>query len=409
MAFTITKRKYITFLYAFLKPFTISIIGKLILSEILAFLMLPTIKFRKLLKVVPKLGFVIVCLSLLLLAQVISDLVNISEAENFIRGWALIIFGGISTIFLVNQFVGEEKNVVFFLLGTFLTFLIFGEGNLDLMQQAEDTNYFKFRIVTFLNAAVLLASFLLMKKKYHKYVIYLFVGYSILCFFMDARSNGLSFLIASLLVSIKFFKVKITRSRILWLVGFFAVILYSMYVFYVDQVLNHGFGGKNAFNQLSRASNPYNPLDLIYYGRTEIFILIEAIKDKPIFGHGSWAPDPGLKYAKLLQTFSGSNTLVDLGFIKAHSVVLGFWAYTGLLGLFSIVALYWQVFKQVIYLFKSPIVLNTFPIVIFCSIEAIWHFLFSPIQELRLSFPFFVAIVLSSSFKSNTIQQIQIK
>ena len=401
----IRQKKYGTFVFAFFQSISVTLIGRLFLSEVFALLALPFIKFSKLLRLSTAFRYVLVLLLVLLFGQIVSDVYNTTTVDNYLRGWALIVFAGISTTFLFSQFLGEEKNITYYLFGTFLTLMIFGEGDLNFEIQYSDTNYFKSRFVGFINPCVLLLSYHLMRNKMFKLIAAIFLLYALICFYFDARSNGLIFIFSGLLVLFKFSKLKLSRERLLLISALILGLVYTLYIFYVDLVLYHEFGGKNAYNQLSSVENPYNPLGLLFRGRTEIFLLIEAIKDKPLIGHGSWAQDPGLRYARLMQEISGSDTLVDLGFIKAHSILFGFWAYSGVIGMFCIFLIYWNLLKRALVIYKSKFVPNVLPIVIFCSIEGIWHLLFSPIQHLRISAPFFIAIVLSIHLKINLKQR----
>ena len=398
---TIRQKKYGTFVFAFFQSISVTIIGKLFLSELFALLAFPFISFTKLLKVSKSFRFVLILLSILLFGQIASDIYNSTTSDNYLRGWALIVFSGISLTFLFSQFLGEEKNITYYLFGTFLTMLIFGEGDLNFAIQYSDSNYFKSRFVGFINPCLLLLSYYLMRQRKFKLIAFSFLLYALICFYFDARSNGLIFIFSGLLVYLKFSKFKLSKEKLLLYSIVTLGLVYALYIVYVDLVLYHDFGGKNAYNQLSSVNNPYNPFELLFRGRTEIFLLIEAIRDKPLIGHGSWAQDPGLKYAKLMQEISNSETLVDLGFIKAHSILFGFWAYSGIIGLLSIVLIYWRLLLKALDIYKSRIIPNVLPIVIFCSIEGIWHLLFSPIQHLRISAPFFIALVLSINLKIN--------
>lgn len=393
------KNKYLSFFYGFAMGLSIKLVGTLFLGEVIALITLPIIKFKRLLKLVPEFTYILVCFLLLLVAQILSDIINNSGPEDYLRGWFTIILGGLSMIFLLNQFLDKERNIVYFLLGSFLVLLFFDQGDLNLELQVEDTNYFKIRFVGFLNASVLLMSYFLMAAKKFNTILILFLSYAILCLYMDARSNGLSFLFSSFVLSLKFYSVKLSKSKIIFFSLISLFVLYGLFIFYVDLVLNSGFGGSNARLQIAKTVNPYNPFELLYYGRSEFFVLIEAIKDNPYYGYGSWAKDPNFKFARIQQMLSHEIHLEDAIYIRAHSMFLGFWVYAGILGAGSILLIYLKALKIVNLIFRSNAFIKSLPIVIFATFQAIWSFFFSPTQDIRLSLPFFIALILSLNYR----------
>ena len=88
-----------------------------------------------------------------------------------------------------------------------------------------------------------------------------------------------------------------------------------------------------------------------------------------------------------------------MGFIHAHSVVLGFWAYAGILGFFAIVSLYKELFKIFMEIIKNPNSDEYLPVIVIYSLEIAWDFFFSPITGLRTTLPFVVAILLTQNNK----------
>lgn len=390
-------------LYAVGSRIYIDFIGRLMLAEIIALVSVPFIKLRQLIKKHPGLKIILWSLLVLLISQILSDLINDSDALDFLRGWAIMLFSMISTIFLVKNLSDNSHSVVYYLFAIFVINLFFSGEDIDLSIWQENTNYFKQHIVGFLNPALILIGCYLFKLNQMKMVLTLFILYSVVCFVFDARSNGLIFFISSALLYIKTSNIRLSGLTRVCISIILLMLLYLAYVFYVDQVLNHGFGGNNTKQQLTAATNPYNLFELLYYGRTDFFVLIEAIADKPIFGHGSWGKDPSGKYTA--SGLLGKNDLEEStrGFISAHSVFLGTWAYAGFFGFASTLYMYIFIFRLIIKVYQSKTSSIYLPILIVTSISMLWSYFFSPIQILRTSFPFFaaLAIVEFSKIKNN--------
>ena len=395
-------KNFLAFIYAFTRKLTVDIGGQLFVAELIGLLYFPFIKKKRLFRTIPEIKYIFKCLLFLLLAQMLSDFVNGSEPIDFIRGWALIIFSGISTFFLTDLFSRSPRAALFFLIGTFFTALFFSDRDLDFSLQAENTNYFKLRIVGFLNTGIMIVSYYLMRANKKTYIVSLFFIYFIINFLLDARSNGLIFLLAAILLFLKFNSINITKKTFLKIGLVSLPFFYGAYCFYVDQVLNYGFGGANSKNQLQMASNPYNPFELLLHGRAEFYVLFEAVIDKPLFGYGSWGKDPHGKFLELYRSISGLN-VEEYGYIKAHSIVMGFWAYAGFAGFLSIIFLYIRLIRLYIHYYNTTIYSLWLPVLTLMFFQAIWAFLFSPIQDLRISFPVFIALLTTEIYNKKRL------
>jgi hypothetical protein len=388
------KNKFFLALYAATTIVFIDFIGRLMLAEIIALINLPFINIRKLVKKYEGLKIVLSALAVLLVALILSDIINKSASSDFLRGWSVIIFAMISTIFFVHHLSRNPNSVIYYLFALFMVRMIFGEGELELSQWVQNTNYFKVRFVGFLNPAIMIIGYYLYKKDRTLLVNILFVLYGIVCMIMDARSNGLIFIISSFLLHLKTAKLKFTPARVFTFSLASIIILYASYVFYVDQVLNHNFGGNNARIQLSMASNPYNPFELIYYGRVDFIVLIQAVIDKPLIGHGSWGADVGGRYARIAASITGSNNYFGPEYISAHSVLLGTWVWAGIVGFITTLFMFYKLFKYFFYIYRSEIKNYLLPILVILFIDMVWAFFFSPIGTLRTSFPIFAALII---------------
>jgi hypothetical protein len=389
------KKNILLILHAVGTNLFFDLVGKIQLAEIIALINLPLINLRYLFQKFHTLKVTIFCLLILLLSQVISDLVNDSDALDYMRGWSVIVFSIISTIFLTNCFYNNKNGLVYYSFMLIISRIIFSDEALDLNIYEQDTNYFKTHIAGISNQVIILVGYYLFKIRKIKIASIIFVIYSIACFIYDARSTGLCFFISSILLYAKTILIRLSGISIFSIFIVILVLFYSAYIFYVNQVINYGIGGTNAKTQLAMTTNPYNPFELLYYGRTNFFILIEAIKDKPIFGHGSWGKDPSGKYttSAFLGTYYFSP--VNISYFTAHSVFLGTWAYAGVLGFLATSYMFTYLFNLFIkvYIYKKQS--DTFPIFIFICISMVWSLFFSPIGQLRNEFPLFAALVIT--------------
>lgn len=388
------KYRILISLYSASSGIFINMIGRLMLAELIAVVMLPTIKISKLLQYYKELKVILIGLLILLLAQVTSDIINHTPSTNYIRGWAAIVFSMVSIIFLTANLAKDSKNIIFYLFVLMLAKLILGEGALDLGILNENSNYFKVRFIPFLNPAVMLLGYYFYSRNKTNIAGLSFILFGLICLVLDARSNGLIFLISGLLLYIKSFRIRIDGLQMIISSIVLSLLLYASFVFYVDQVLNGKIGGKNSVTQLEKSLNPYNPFELLYFGRSEFIILMHAGMDKPLLGHGSWGEDPNGKYALLRARLMDEERVAFTNYIVAHSIVFGYFAYAGIFGLLTIIFIYYKIFSYALKIYKATCFVATLPIIIVLSIDMIWSFLFSPIGAIRTALPIFASIVI---------------
>lgn len=388
------KNNFFLAFYAATSGVFIELIGRLMLSEIIALLNLPFINFKKLFKKYEGLRVVLSSLTVFLSALIFSDIINKSAPVDFLRGWSLIIFTMISTVFFVHHLDKNINGVFYYLFVLFIVRMVFGEGNLELTEWEYNTNYFKVRFVGFLNPAIMLMGYYFFSKNKKTLANLLYLSFGLICMAFDARSNGLIFIISSFILYLKSSKLKVTRKRIIRSSIISIIILYIAYVIYVDQVLNNNFGGSNARIQLRMASNPYNPLELIYYGRSELLVLSQAILEKPLWGSGSWAKDQSRIYERIFESFVTSNKNNFPENINPHSIFLGTWFWGGIIGFIATLFMFYKLFKYFYYIYLNKNKYSLLPLIIVLTIDMIWAYFFSPIGSLRTSFPFFASILI---------------
>ncbi len=159
------------------------------------------------------------------------------------------------------------------------------------------------------------------------------------------------------------------------------------------QVLHYGFGGANAQFDLSRASNPYNPFELLFYGRLDIIVAIKAILNAPIIGHGSWPQDVTGQYYLYTAQLLGVNHLTYRGFIPSHSILFGAWLNAGFLGFVAVSGILIVLLKEFVYIYRYNFT-HLLPIITVIVVGSCWNFFFSPLGLLRTTFPLTAAFTI---------------
>ena len=389
------KSKFYTFLYSFLTGVRINLVGQLYGSELLALVAFPILNKKNIFLKYPVILKVLFLYATLLVSLMFSDFYNETPSSDYLRGWASIVFSFISLFFLVVNFDKSTKNIVYFLFFYAISKLIFGES-VELQSYAEE-NYFKARIVGALNPLVLVFIYFLSLNKKTKLALFILFFYGLLNIVLDARSNSMSFFITFLLLLPKINKIKINRKKLVAPVFFALMLSYGMYVVYVNKVLSGEVGGSNA-KQLNLAENPYNPFELLYYGRAGTFISLDAIKERPLLGYGSWVKDETGKYTLMMNSIMGVDKVrEDVGYIPAHSILLTAWLWSGIIGFIAALCLYLLFIKLFLFVYKHEKRIYLLIIITPLFVEMVWNFFFSPFGHLRETIPQIAAILIVCS------------
>ena len=360
-------------LFAILNFIYFDFVGQLKGSELLA---LVTIIFLILIKVKILKNFylsnILIGYILLLIGLIASDIYNETLFADYARGWAMTIFGLLSTLFLTILFKRNPKNIYTFLFITFLASIIFNFTDItNFSKLYENTNFFKSELQSTILPIVALVTSLFWKNKKTFSLVFLFIcGFLFMSF--DARSSGASLIIAGVILLAHNLKLNFELKKVFFTFIFTLFLLYGFYIFYVYLVLFNNFGGSNA-QQLMQLENPYNPIYLLAEGRATIFTTIDAIKEKPLLGYGSWAK-------------------FDSGeIIPKHSVIFGAWLWGGIFGFLGMFIVGWSMLRIFIKILKENFFFK--PILVIYFFQFVWHFFFSPLGHVRTTFPFTIAIL----------------
>jgi hypothetical protein len=391
-------------MWAFLLPATsfiqIAVVGRLIVSEVLALVLLPWL-LRSTDRVrAPRWLFVL--WGAWFASQVVTDLVVHSAMADLARGWAAIAFTLVNLLAILTL-AGTPRRARIFALGLAAGGIV---GYFFAPNVYADTDPWKWAFaipIGFLFAVLLSMPWF---SKRPLLPIAVFAVFGILNAFMQFRAlSGVSLLAAAyLLIALVAGRSRrwARPSRSWAAVGLASYVLAAaaVYVFlnaaaasdllgdaakerYDDQagvvipsIAPSGSGPTTA----SPTPGPGNPLGVIAGGRAEILSSTQAVRDSPIIGHGSWAKDP--KYVELQRQglielgIPGGNAPTDPTLIPTHSYLLGSWVWAGLAGGLFWLAIAALALWTVASLFAVRLDLN--PLVIFVASWLLWNIAFSP-------------------------------
>lgn len=362
--------------------------GELYISELLfaAYLFCSINKFRLLSEPLPH--KILLLGGLWLLSQIATDLIRDTPPENYLRGWAAIIFFLVD--FCAVYIMARKKPDV-------VRVLVLG-GALGAMLAllALPTNYseaepWKFGYGPPVTMLALL--YLSTGNRYKaKYGLVLLAMLGVLGVYLNARSlGGMTMLTAAILYLGQkpgFINYENQRRNPLKLVGIAAGVLISIFgiLFVYQWTAESGYLPENVTEKyfMGKTKNA-GLLGLLVGGRPEILISSQAVIDSPIIGHGSWAEDA--KYAYMRYAVAdklGLNineaylkySVESSNLIPTHSVLMQAWVWAGLLG-----AVFWLFVLRFITrkTFASFTISHALqPLVLFSGISGIWNLLFSP-------------------------------
>lgn len=328
---------------------------------------------------------------LLILFQILAEFMAGNTFNNGIKGVAINVVSYTSFFFLLNLFIKDPKLIVWTFVGSILRIIIFGKESESTAEEAlagEDATFLKFYLGPIIIYFMLILSVFFQKKTF----TYIFMYTGLFFIVAGARSLGLiTFLIGAFIWFVRFKKKNVTVVLKKYALIFVAI-FYGLYCIYASNVMNGTITAGNN-TQLTNSDNPYNPLEIIKYSRTDTWVAVNAFIDKPLWGHGSWATDPGFKYhmmiAELKKGDFNINNVTNL--IPGHSVIFGKGAYSGIFVMFLTILIIYFFVKRAFLLQNNDSVYIF--ILMYCMYSLIWNSLFSPVGHLRDSFPLYFAFI----------------
>ncbi len=390
-----------TFLVASTGFLEVSLVGRVFATDALLLLGLPYLIIRRGRLLAARQPRTILFLGVLwLLSQVLTDIVMQSAQQDYLRGWANIIFfiADYTSVFLLLR---TNRRISLYAAGLAAGMVLKYLVNPD-PEMSSDTWKWGLGVPCTL-ALVLLANRAYVGGR-QKAAAAVLIGACAINLAFNYRSMALIAFITgccTLTASIRYSRVSPTKAA-------FAVVLLACCSWGFQLV--YSFGASGGFLG-SRALKKYQDqssgdLGVLLGGRNEAFASIRAIIDSPVLGHGSWAKDA--RYTDLLYAeLSGRGYKVYRGgddLIPSHSHVLGSWVYAGAAG-----GVFWvQIMVITIRALKSVFVypLPMRVVTFFCGSLAIWDILFSPFgAQRRFTTPLYIVLSILASERATELQR----
>ncbi|MCY3005767.1 MAG: hypothetical protein NTV29_07305 [Planctomycetota bacterium] len=396
------RRNLIPFMIAACMVIPVNLIGTFRLGELLVLALYPFYMKQILKALRNREVMAIVGLGLLwLTSQVLSDLYNATTMKNSLRGLGSIFLTMTTFLFFCGLYCRNPRNH----LGTLLGAIAGGVLSAGLLYRFEGNNagyaenIWDFYVSGWAHPAFAIFAFLFYRS--HPWLVFpLGIVYGIVANMYGGRSDGLVVLISTLFFVYLWFQVTHSRGDLrysmrsgLMICAVLLVPLFLLYVVYAQS----GALGKAAKMQIDLAKNPYNPMEVLLLARNESVIALDAIYEKPILGHGSWA-NPGhlrrlylLKMREIYGAAAPKKLIQDI--LPVHSVLLGAWVFGGLAGF-----IFWvYVIYRTFYLSNQLLINGSMGIIAIAVVYVpyfCWHVLFSPNAFARFSWPMSMAFLI---------------
>lgn len=374
------------------------LIGRLILSEVLALVLLPWLLRARDRLHAP--GWLIVLWALWLVSQIVTDLVVGSEFVDWARGWAAISFTLVNLLAILSLASTPRRARIF--AAGLATGSILGYVLAPSAYTVVDP--WKFGMAGAVGLAVAAAASGSRSARRPWIAITAFAGLGIVNALLLYRSmSGIAFLTSAYLVfaALAFRLPTPTRQRAIKPiagVAFYGVAAVVVYVTLNAAIAANILGDEaRARNEAqsgvptastapgdaqpsagtTTGSNPFGP---IVGGRAEFLASTQAIRDSPILGHGSWARDP--KYAEIQRRaliemgVPGGTAPTDPNLIPTHSYLLGSWVWAGFAGGLLWLAIALLALRLFASLYTARI--DATPLIVFVASWLLWNIAFSP-------------------------------
>ena len=330
----------------------------------------------------------------LILVQIITESIIGNELNNALKGIAINIVAFLHICFLYYYLRKDRRNVVWFALGFLLRYLLlFSETDFDdltyedIEPDSVSLYFIKFKLVPVIDALLVILAVYFYKRSFGLFALIIGVVLVIL----GARSGG-AIIIISGLVTFLLFKRKGVKSFLKFHIIILLIISYVFYCVYANQVLNGKIKSGNS-EQLLKVENPYNPINLLMMGRTEVFVGFIAFTDRPWTGWGAKAIDPDYYYRYLMMELNSKDYKVPNKdfIIPSHSVLIGSGMKNGIFAFSCMLLIFFIVVKRSYFLLKFSN--DYYYIICYYLLFFIWNMLFSPQSAFRYIIPLPIAFI----------------
>ena len=262
-------------------------------------------------------------------------------------------------------------------------------------------------------AVFLLASHLYVKRKYVGML--LVVGLLAALNLHFASRSGMMIDLAAALLMLPVFpktpsgKTHATRSRVIRVIVLLVLTLTAVWVSQRILKVAENAGLFSESDEAKFEQQSQGQLGMIFGGRPEGLVAIQAIRDSPFLGHGSYAVD--YKYYALLQEYrykygySEGDDIEDVEDpgIPTHSHLTMSWVEGGVLASLFWFYMLFLIGRSIIRLTETPHPLG--PLYMFLLINLTWDILFSPFGLTRRMFEAFFIVIMINLLRSKPVQR----
>lgn len=377
------------------------LIGSLSMAEVISLLSIFVLNYRGLWEV-RQVRVVAILYAALEASKIFSEFFVSNGLEASLKGLAIPVFSFTNTMFLLYMLTKNIENVWLALLSMVLSSLLFGssfeeESTFEEIASGEGAAFLKFYLAPLVGSVVLLASRFFATEALLAYAIM-----GVLFVILGARSSGMTALLSAIIAFLASVRPNYFRARrILVLTLLLSISLYPLYVVYASKVLDGEIKSGNS-EQLLRAENPYNPIELLKQGRTDAWAAWQAFMDKPLLGHGAWAYDYSMRYLFLELDLTGEKFIRERfkepRLVPSHSVLINQGSQNGIAAFLIMLLL-------LLFFIKCGLnVVVSVPqkyklLVSYELISLLWTACFSPPSHFRNTFPFIFALFLALHIK----------
>lgn len=387
----------------------LNFIGMISISELFLILfvplfILPKVRWRK----ANELRHLTVAYILLFVFQIISEFIVGNGISSSLKGLAITVVSYFHFMFLCFYLSRQKFLILVLIVSQIIMKLIFGadvaEQSVEDMLQGEGATYLKFYIAPLLISIFLAVSIIFKPKSFS--VIFSLLG--VVLIFLGARSSGGLALLTGLVAYMLEHRIFTFNKKVLVLsTVFLCAIAYSFYAYYVSRVLAGEITSGNSW-QIFLCKNPYNPLELLFVGRSETWVGWQAFMDKFWFGHGAWPYDTTGRYQRMMLAMHDELSTISRNqisfhyLIPSHSVLVG----SGMMnGIFAFLAMGYIVFY---FLRKGASAFvkceNKYKLVLIYNVLELFSImLFAPQSHFRQTMPVAFAIIFVLSM-SNSVR-----
>jgi len=314
------------------------------------------------------------------LGAMVSDVVNQTPPQNYLRGWGKIATFTMALIAVIRLINGKLQRLAYYLMGIAAASALQAALFPNPYQAGEPWKFgFAIPIATAAMAA------LAIRKRPSTLVVQCGLPFvlAILNLVLNYRSLFVILLAVTAIVGLAWYKRMAFGAR---------KVMYPMVATATLLVLAiGGWGVQTTYSAVAssgmlgqKALDKYNmqtrgDLGLLLGGRKESLVSTRAIADAPFLGHGSWASDSrynALMVLMLRERGVETNGTIKSEVIPSHSYFFGSWVEAGIAG-----AIFWA-FCFVISLVALPRLIDltgpSLPLLALCTIQLLWNIPFSP-------------------------------